>query len=149
MSGTSEASPVVPPRRAAMHFIASRYSGTGMVRRRCGNCGKVARRCFMPGRNKAFDAVVEPVGGQLLFRGDAASQFADGLSRLKERVHIFGREACGEGQHHDCAAEEAEFAGDALLAEFIGKGAQGAREWLRGSGRSRLVVVRSCDFRGV
>jgi len=32
MSATSEGSPLVPAIRAAMHFIARRYSGTGIVR---------------------------------------------------------------------------------------------------------------------
>ena len=41
MSGMSDGSLVVPPIRADMHFMANKYSGTGVVRRKWGNWGRV------------------------------------------------------------------------------------------------------------
>jgi hypothetical protein len=55
----------------------------------------------------------------MLLDGNAARKFADGLRGLKERIHILRCQPRGECQNHDCAAEQAEFASDTLIAKLV------------------------------
>ena len=83
---------------------------------------------FMACGNKGFDAIVEPVGRQVLFVRDAVGQFTNGLRWLEKRVHILRRQPGGEGEHHDRAAEQTNFACDALLSQFIRQRLQTAKD---------------------
>jgi len=67
-----------------MHFMASKYSGTGIVKRRLGNCGRLPEVVFVPRRNKTFDAIVKANQGQVMLIGDAMGNFADDLRGLKK-----------------------------------------------------------------
>ena len=46
-------------------------------------------------------------------------EFANRLRRLEKRVHVLGCQSRGEGQHHDRAAEKANFAGDISFAQLV------------------------------
>ena len=104
---------------------------------------KISGGRFVPHRNKTFDAIVQPIGWQMLFICDAAGKVANDLRWLKDRINIFRRRASGKSEHHDCAPKQTDFTSDTLFAEFIGQSVESSDNLFPRQGYTGLVFCRA------
>ena len=118
--------------REAMHFMARRYSGVGMVRCRLESWWQISLRNIMFCGDETLHAIIKPILREHVCFGDLQGQVSDRFGWLKNGINILGGNAgCVSKHYHDCAfSEKTKLAPYTLPCQPIGQIFAEPSEWL-------------------